>query len=150
MDLKQTVNKVLEESLDRPYTWKLAANEPIFILAVFNTKSDKITVRFNKGWSNGHTNWYVDFEGQYNHDATGLGDEFRVFATVIDVMRWFIKEKSPPCFSFTAEKDPTRSGDSRSKLYDRLIKRFARDIKYKVNSYSGADEKEYEFEANNP
>ena len=82
-------------------------------------------------------------------DATGQGDEVRVFATVIDAIKQFIKAENPKYIMFSAEKtdlkkmkalkakDPeaAKKKQSREKLYSRLIKRyFSKQYKVKENT----------------
>jgi hypothetical protein len=82
-------------------------------------------------------------------DATGQGDEVRVFSTVIDAIRQFIKAEDPKYIMFSAEKtdlkkmkalkaiDPeaAKKMQSREKLYSRLIKRyFSKDFKVKEST----------------
>ena len=82
-------------------------------------------------------------------DATGQGDEVRVFSTVIDAIRQFIKAEDPKYIMFSAEKtdlkkmaalkkvDPeaAKKMQSREKLYSRLIKRyFSKDFKVKEDT----------------
>ena len=82
-------------------------------------------------------------------DATGQGDEVRVFATVIDAIKQFIKAENPKYVMFSAEKtdlkkmkaikakDPeaAKKMQSREKLYSRLIKRyFSKQYKVKENT----------------
>lgn len=82
-------------------------------------------------------------------DATGQGDQVRVFATVIDAIRQFIKAEDPKYIQFSAEKtdlkkmkalkaiDPeaAKKMQSREKLYSRLIKRyFSKQFKVKENT----------------
>ena len=68
--------------------------------------------------------WQVVFTGQTASGfdttlATGQGDELKVFATVISIMKKFVKDSKPLSIIFSAKTG------SRSNLYDRMIKKFA-------------------------
>ena len=75
------------------------------------------------------------------HDISKTGSEFKVFATVAEILNEYLKKVKPDVFWFTA-KEP-----SRAKLYDRFAKLIVRKHpKYKaVNSVSN-NQKFYEFE----
>lgn len=57
---------------------------------------------------------FKDESGEYN--ATGKGEAFSVFSHVVPAIVAFIKEKDPPVLVMTAK------GESRQRLYDRLVK----------------------------
>ena len=57
---------------------------------------------------------------------TGTGKEFQVFSTVISGIRDWIKKKKPKAFEFEG------SGESRKKLYTRLVKLLVKSVPYKV------------------
>jgi hypothetical protein len=87
--------------------------------------------------------WEVDFYRGGSTALTGGGDAGRVFASVMDAMRRFIKEYSPQSITFTAAKSelhtPTlslRSG-SRVRLYNSMIRRFAPQLGYELDSDTG-------------
>ncbi len=56
-------------------------------------------------------------------DATGSGDEIKVFSFVINSFRAFVEKRKPEVIEFTAKTDDK----SRSKLYQRMLDRFAGD-----------------------
>lgn len=102
--------------------------------------------------------WVVSFtrerdDGRHSSLATGQGAEFKVFATVADiVMSWWnevtYEGQMPESISFTASK---QAGDSagRSKLYARLAKKFAEKIGYFL-AVNNNGEKRDEFILNRP
>ena len=72
--------------------------------------------------------WEVNFaeekdDGSITVDKTGSGNEVEVFSFVMNCMRDFIDEHNPKRMVFSA----TKSEDSRVKLYQRLVNRFAKD-----------------------
>jgi hypothetical protein len=117
----------INELFDRPARWKITRErddeltyrstiDGKSLLVVFNTFSDD--------------NWETSFVVDGKFKTTGGGDEITVFSTVLDIMADFINRVAPGSISFTAFKDG--SSDSRSKLYDRLIKRFASKHGYRM------------------
>jgi hypothetical protein len=61
-----------------------------------------------------------------NVGITGTGDQFKIFATVMDVLRDFIKSQAPDRVTFEAKEK------SRFDLYKALIRRFASRMGYKL------------------
>jgi len=80
--------------------------------------------------------WYVDFtrgvvgrdRSKEKFNVTGEGDAFRIFATILEIFRDFIKQVQPLRIYFSV--DNTES--SRIKLYDRMITRFANKMGYRL------------------
>ena len=69
--------------------------------------------------------WHVDFEvdsaGQgLTHSATGTGNAFTVFSTVLNIINIAIKEHNITSLYFTASRDEP----SRIKLYNSMAKQF--------------------------
>ena len=58
---------------------------------------------------------------------TGTGKEFQVFSTVINGVKDWVKKKKPGVIEFEG------SGESRKKLYTRLIKTLIKSIPYKID-----------------
>jgi hypothetical protein len=89
--------------------------------------------------------WQITFEirgaGGKPHDISKTGNEFKVFATVAEILNEYLKKVEPEIFWFTA-KEP-----SRAKLYDRFAKLIVRNHrKYKAVSNVKYNKKFYEFE----
>lgn len=77
--------------------------------------------------------WLVSFhekktgkhgEPKREYGATGSGNELAVFSMVKRSMEELIKKKNPDVINFTASKV---DGDTRTNLYDRLVRKFASD-----------------------
>ena len=66
----------------------------------------------------------VEFNVDKRHDLTGLAGTaaLKIFTTVVAIILDFVKAEQPNKIEFTAAKSVTR-GDSRSKLYDKMVKR---------------------------
>ena len=89
--------------------------------------------------------WHITFEirgtGGKPHDISKTGNEFKVFATVAEILNEYLKKVKPDNFWFTA-KEP-----SRAKLYDRFAKLIViKHRKYKAVSSVNNNKKFYEFE----
>jgi hypothetical protein len=63
--------------------------------------------------------WSVEFNRQGEYAPTGKGDEFLIFSTIIAILREFNNNIQPSNIYFTS-----RIG-SRSKLYERMVVKFA-------------------------
>jgi hypothetical protein len=91
--------------------------------------SADLEVKFFPTLSDG--DWDVNFYRGGSTALTGEGDAPRIFASVIDAVKRFIKEHSPETLAFGASKSELdqktlsyRSG-SRVKLYRKMVGRFA-------------------------
>lgn len=82
------------------------------------------------GW-----NFSFTVDSQYSADsdqeAEMKSQTVRIFATALEAIRQLIKEYDPKTIRFSAEKDKNKK-DSRVRLYDSLIKRFAAQHGYKL------------------
>lgn len=139
------------ESFDKPYAAKLKKPYNNEYRSEFTTDSgDKVSVIFD-----GHEhiddhdnmNWEISFSRNGSQDLTGEGDAMRIFATVIKLMREFIKKEKPVYMNFTAVKDnknaKTNKLQSRERLYNRLIKRYITG--YKVEFETGSMGSTWDF-----
>ncbi len=88
-----------------------------------------------------HLDWEIEFERNGNKSITGEGDALRIIATVMKIVKDFIKIEDPKYMNLMAAKpkgsDKKLSG--RERLYSRLIQKEVGN-KYKVrvdNSSSG-------------
>jgi predicted chitinase len=87
--------------------------------------------------------WGVEFYRNNSQEVTGEGDAQRIFATVLTAIQKFIKKYQPQTLFFTASKelDPSTyygpddvvpNPESRAKLYDRLVQRYAKAWGYRA------------------
>lgn len=77
----------------------------------------------------------IEFSRNDSYDVTGGGDASRVFATVIEAAKKYLEGYRPPVIVFSG-----KSG-SRSKLYQRLVDRFAQQFGYRQQDISKYSEK---------
>jgi hypothetical protein len=87
--------------------------------------------------------WGVEFYRNNSQEVTGEGDAQRIFATVLNAIQKFIKKNKPQKLFFSASKEPDPSmyygpddvvpnPESRAKLYDRLVQRYAKAWGYRA------------------
>ena len=123
------------EAFDKPYRWQLKKDDEIQAkYQAVTDAGDKLRIDFEK-WSVGIDNLTFSVGGSVG--TTGEGDAFRIMATVLDVVKDYIKNNEPKGIQFTANKDEYFGQDSekiqsREKLYTKMIERFAKKAGYKV------------------
>jgi hypothetical protein len=130
--LQETVEGVLTEALDKPYPWKIVQDQKDFLKASFvNGSKDRIDVTFisHKSSKDDELSWNIAFEGAWGYERSGRGDEFRTFATILDVIFWFLKDRKPKFVEFNAQKE-NKDDVSRERLYDRLVKKYSTKAGY--------------------
>ena len=130
----------INEAFDKPAPWikkGLGANKREITYS-FNVKGKSFGVSFGETSDNAFhvVFWEENKTGNWDFDVTNKGDALTVFATVLDIIRAFVKEYDNyvAALIFDAEK-PDISGEadeggsikkslSRAKLYDRMVKKF--------------------------
>jgi len=119
------------ESMDNPYTARLKKTGKTEYRSDFTTDDgSKVSVHFEGDEhidDYDETDWEISFVRNGSQALTGEGDAMRIFATVIKLIREFIKKEKPVYFNLSAAKDDksnTSKLQSREKLYGRLIKRY--------------------------
>ena len=124
------------EAFDNPY--KLDYDDEIEgydqTMSVQLPDKTYLTITFN---NEGNNQWVVEFYRANTQELTGQGDAQRIFATVIDAIQKFIKKQKPASIYFSADKmvEPGQNAESRAKLYNSLVKRYASALGYdsKIN-----------------
>ena len=126
----------INELFDKPARWKMTSNRPTYVEYESNINGRRLRVTFNGSFDE---KWEVFFDVDTEIGITGGGDEVKIFSTVLDIMKDFIQRNSPEELYFTASKEvhDKNTGkisftDSRSRLYSRLIRRFAKDHGYSL------------------
>ena len=135
----------LEEAFDSPYPVKMQkkgkSDEP-FYRAEFKAADDsKVVVIID---SREHIDdyeelqWRLSFVRDSKTVRTGQGDAMRIFATILKLTQDFIKKENPKYIEFSSSKlrDP---GESRNKLYDRMVKKYA-GSKYKIDTTKSGED----------
>ena len=142
--------QILDEAFDKPYRFrKQKLYDGYFVYRFITDDKSEVDVLFKENEvSADESYWTVNFERNGDTRATGEGDAMRIFATVIEVIKDFVKKEKPQEMVFSAEKpawrmnlhhnDPKRSKEmgSREKLYKKLVQRYAGRMGYKYSTQS--------------
>lgn len=128
--LHQAVSIV--EAFDKPYEilrWEKGDFGDVDAIARLDDGTF-LSIMFNKGFSKDTKEeaWSVEFYRNNSQEVTGEGDSQRVFATVLSAIRTFIEKYKPNRITFTASKEVEQgqNAQSRARLYDSLVQRYAR------------------------
>jgi hypothetical protein len=126
------INEIISEAFDKPYKilrWEQGDFGDVDAIARLDDNTF-LSIMFNKGVSKDskEETWSVEFYRNNSQEVTGEGDAQRVFATVISAMQTFIKKYKPNRIIFTASKEVEQgqNAQSRARLYDSLVQRYAR------------------------
>lgn len=127
-------DKKLTEAFDKVYPWKWTEKKDWGWAAKF--KDVTVTVATDPTESA----WEVKFSRNYSMEITGGGDQFGIFATVLDIMRDFVQKMNPRVITFSAEKEDQRTkSNSRPKLYSAMVRKFANQ-----NGYDSKEKSQYD------
>ena len=122
----------LNEVLNKPYNVELRTAGSQWIAKFETDAGDLFKIRIdNKGHDDENQEWSAIFSDEsVGLDGIGItnkGDQFRVFATVFDVIEKFLKKVKPHSFTFVAKEE------SRNKLYSMMIKKYAPKLGYELD-----------------
>jgi len=126
----------LDEAFDTPLpiTWEKGMHGDVDALAKLPDGSN-LSIMFNKqdNIKPDDKTWMVEFYRNNSQEVTGEGDAQKVFSTVLVAIQQFITKYKPLKIYFSASKEvePGQNSESRSKLYDRLVLRYANSLGYK-------------------
>ena len=150
----QRHSDTLTEAFNRPYKYRLKKANKTFYIGEFELPDKgEVTVYFEgMEWSDTERSWGVKFQRtnpKRSHASlgeTGEGDAMRIFATVIEIIKEFVKKEKPQELNFAAHKpewmsdlpyghpDKKKEMTSREKLYKRLVQRYAGRMGYKYST----------------
>ena len=138
---RQNVDEAFDTPL--PITWEKGEHGDVDALAKLPDGTN-LSIMFNKqdNIKPDDKTWMVEFYRNNSQEVTGEGDAQKVFSTVLTAIQQFIKKYKPLKIYFSASKemDPTISygpddivpnPESRAKLYDRMVLRYAKSWGYK-------------------
>jgi lysyl-tRNA synthetase class I len=114
----------LEEAFDQPYPWRWGDRSS---QRMWTASFADVFVIFSV---DGAGEWEISFARNNRQSVTGEGDQFKIFATVIDIAKDFISLMRPKVIQFTAHKEETETTSSRTKLYSAMVNRFANSLGY--------------------
>ena len=139
------------EAFDNPYKTKTEKSDygDVDMLAKLPDGTN-LSIMFN---NQGDDEWQVEFYRNNSQAVTGEGDAQRVFATVLASMQKFIKKYKPWRLTFSASKEVDMDADdvekfnpeSRAKLYNRLVQRYAAAWGYEEYAEDHGDQITYEL-----
>lgn len=138
------------EAFDQPYplTWEESLDGESYDALARLDDGTNLSIMFNLEYGGtGDEEWHVEFWRNHSLNVTGEGDAYRIFATVLTAIHKFIQVQKPWRLIFSASKD-VESGQnpqSRSKLYDSLVARYARAWGYDSYNEDHGDQVTYEL-----
>jgi GNAT superfamily N-acetyltransferase len=120
----------VNEAFDQPYKlrWEQGDYGDVDAYAKMDD-GNYLSIMFNKGYNQDKEEaWNVEFYRNNSQEVTGEGDAQRVFATVLSAIQKFIKKYKPNKVIFSASKEVEQgqNAQSRARLYDSLVQRYAR------------------------
>ena len=122
----------ITEAFDKPYAfnWQRGDHGDYDILVKL-PDGTSLNISFNH---EGDNIWHVAFDRGYSQEITGEGDAQRIFATVLTSIQQFIIKQDPDRLYFSASKDvePGQNSESRARLYERMVNRYAAAMGYDV------------------
>ena len=142
----ETMYQNIDEGFDQPYPikWEKGMHGDIDALARLPDGTN-LSIMFNKqdNIKPDDKTWMVEFYRNNSQEVTGEGDAQKVFATVLSAIQQFIVKYKPLKIYFSASKlldpsinygpdDVVPNPESRAKLYDRLVQRYAKAWGYRA------------------
>ena len=136
----------VSEGFDQPYpiTWEKGMHGDVDASAKL-PDGTYLSIMFDKldNIKPDDKTWMVEFYRNNSQEVTGEGDAQKVFATVLSAIQQFIVKYKPLKIYFSASKlldpsinygpnDVVPNPESRAKLYDRLVQRYAKAWGYRA------------------
>ena len=148
----------VNEGFDQPYpfTWEKGDHGDLDALAKLPDGSP-LSIMFNQQQDDdGDEITQVEFYRNNSQEVTGEGDAQRIFATVLSAIQTYVKKYKPLRLTFSASKlldpstyyepdEPQPNPESRAKLYDRLVQRYAKAWGYRAFRADNGDLVIYEL-----
>jgi hypothetical protein len=138
-------NEFIAEAFNQPYKTKTEKGEfgDVDVLAKLPDGTN-LSIMFN---NEGNDEWQVEFYRNNSQEVTGEGDAQRIFATVLTAIQQFVQKQQPWRIVFSASKEvePGQNSESRAKLYDRLVQRYAASLGYDSYKEDHGDQVTYEL-----
>ena len=131
---RQNIDEAFDTSL--PITWEKGMHGDVDALAKL-TDGSNLSIMFNKqdNIKPDDKTWMIEFYRNNSQEVSGDGDAQKVFATVLTAIQQFITKYKPLKIYFSASKDnwakQQQNSESRAKLYDRMVLRYAKSWGYK-------------------
>lgn len=126
--IKENIN----EAFDNPYPFKLTGpSESHDFVATAQTPNGLLRMEFK---DDNYDEFSIDFAVDNRMGKTDAGDQFRVFATVVAIMKKWINTvgiEHVESFDFAADK-VEHASDGRAKLYARFAKQLASQLGWRL------------------
>jgi hypothetical protein len=123
---EQQVTELYEPESSFPLHWYHSNDPREQVARAYDRKKGYIDIKFTPVMPLEFNDMVeVEFSRNDSYDMTGQGDAARVLGTVLQAFREYLKGYQPKILLFAAD------GDSRNKVYQNLIKRFATGAGYK-------------------
>ena len=150
--IQQAYNETkLTEAFDQPYSIKWEEGEDSEAVDALATLGDGtyLSIMFSKefgDYGDDLGDWAIEFHRNNSQEVSGEGDAQKVFATVLEAIRQFTKKYKPNTVTFSASKEPepemvkpgaNANPESRAKLYNRLVQRYAGAMGYSAQQQEG-------------
>jgi GNAT superfamily N-acetyltransferase len=122
----------ITEAFDRPYAFNWSRGDHgDYDISVKLPDGSPLNIAFIH---EGDNVWHVAFDRGHSQDITGEGDAQRIFATVLTSIQQFIIKQDPDRLYFSASKDVEhgQNPESRARLYERMVHRYAAAMGYDV------------------
>ena len=147
---KAATSTAFNEALDNPYPFKLTGpSDSQGFVATAQTPNGVLRMDIE---TTDYDNFGIDFAVGKSMGKTQAGDEFRVFATVVAMMKKWINTvgiEHVESFDFGANKDEHAS-DGRAKLYTRFAKQLASELGWRLEQSTTRDGGTAFFKLTNP
>lgn len=142
--------EIITESFDKPYPVTVQQTGDGYGASVKLDDGSELKIEFGMedvGYDDEMSEYSVEFYRNGSQKITGQGDSIRVFATVLNAMAQFIKMADPYMLVFNATKEVEagQNANSRSKLYTRLVNKYASKWGYRVYTEDHGDVMVYEL-----
>ena len=145
------IREVIIETFDQPYSIKWEEGEDSEAVDALATLGDGtyLSIMFSKefgDYGDDLGDWAIEFHRNNSQEVSGEGDAQKVFATVLEAIRQFTKKYKPNTVTFSASKEPepemvkpgaNANPESRAKLYNRLVQRYAGAMGYTAQQQEG-------------
>ena len=134
----------ITEAFDQPYPIKWEEGEDGGTADALATLGDGtyLSIMFTDDYYGDELgDWGIEFHRNNSQEVTGEGDAQKVFATVLEAIRQFVDSHNPNSVTFSASKEPEAdmaqpgsnvNPESRAKLYNRLVQRYASSMGYRA------------------
>jgi hypothetical protein len=134
----------MHEIMDSPYPWKLVDEDNRFFRADFTTAENR-NYSFRAS-TNTTLGWEILFVLQGIGGGLGItdtGDQFKIFATIVDILKYFLQQYEPEKFHFSADK----AEGSRVRLYKIFAGKIETEASYTYRILDAGDETIFDFKS---